>query len=435
MEEEKFWTKTRIIIIAVIVAIIAIVILSIFIHRSSMTKKYRVLESQINNAAPNYISNEEIELTEENEYRKIPISALKNKYVFNSNMDDCDGYVIAKNINNNVSYKTYIKCKKLYVTDGYGSTETGIENKTVTQTENDTKAPEIKLLGADPMTVAKDSEFVDPGATATDNVDKNITKNIKVEGTVDTSKLGEYKLVYSVSDKAGNTATKERKVVVIEGEVENKDVNPPVITFTNPNSFQKICLGQKPDLSANGVYGYTSYDDIDGNITAGVVVTDKGNINKVGTYTIDYSSKDSSGNITTASRTYSIVDCTPAPQPTPQPQPTPNPGGNSGGGNNGGSSSSGSSGGTTRPEVNITVNVTSISSVDSLTLYVGQTASLNASVLPSNATNKTLTYKSNNAGIASVDGNGNVRGVSRGETRIIITSNNNIQKAVYIVVK
>ena len=435
MEEEKFWTKTRIIAIAVIVAIIIIIIVGILIHRKSMIKKYTILESQINNAAPNYISNEDIELKEENEYRKIPISALKNKYVYNSNMDDCDGYVIAKNINNNVAYKTYIKCKKLYVTEGYGSTETGIENKTVTQTENDTKAPEIKLLGADPMTVAKDSEFVDPGATATDNVDKNITKRIKVEGTVDTTKLGEYKLVYSVSDKAGNTATKERKVVVIEGVVENKDVNPPVITFTKPNSFQKICLGQKPDLSSNGVYGYTAYDDKDGNITNNVTVSDTGNINKVGTYTVNYSIKDSSDNVTTASRTYSIVDCTP--QPTPQPQPQPS-GGNNGGGNSGGgtpSSGSSSSGGTTRPEVNITVNVTSISSVDSLTLSVGQTKSLNASVLPSNATNKTLIYKSNNAGIATVDGNGNVRGVSRGETRIIITSSNNIQKAVYIVVK
>ena len=348
-------------------------------------------------------------------------------------MDDCDGYVIAKNINNNVSYKTYIKCKKLYVTEGYGSTETGIENKTIAQSENDTKAPEIKLLGADPMTVAKDSEFVDPGATATDNVDKNITKNIKVEGTVDTTKLGEYKLIYSVADKAGNTATKERKVVVIEGVVENKDVNPPVITFTKPNSFQKICLGQKPDLSSNGVYGYTAYDDKDGNITNNVTVSDTGNINKVGTYTVNYSIKDSSDNVTTASRTYSIVDCTP--QPTPQPQPNPNP---SGGGNGGGgtpSSGTHSGGGTTRPEINITVNVTSISSVDSLTLYVGGTGSLNASVLPSNATNKSLTYKSINTGIATVDGNGIVRGVSRGETRIIITSSNNIQKAVYIVVK
>ena len=77
MEEEKFWTKTRIITIAVVVGIILIIVASILIHRKSMIKKYTILESQINNAAPNYISNEDIELKEENEYRKIPISALK----------------------------------------------------------------------------------------------------------------------------------------------------------------------------------------------------------------------------------------------------------------------------------------------------------------------------------------------------------------------
>ena len=52
MEEEKFWTKTRIIIIAAVVAVILIVIGCIFIHRNSMIKKYKLLESQINNAAP-----------------------------------------------------------------------------------------------------------------------------------------------------------------------------------------------------------------------------------------------------------------------------------------------------------------------------------------------------------------------------------------------
>ena len=433
MEEEKFWTKTRIIIISVIVLIVIIIIASIFIHRASMKKKYIILENQINNAAPNYMLRESIELKEENEYRRVPIELIKKaQLVTNSNMDDCEGYVIAKNINSVVSYKTYITCKKIYTTVGYGSTETGTENKTVTQTENDTKAPEIKLLGADPMTIALGETFKDPGATANDNVDKNITKNIKVEGTVDTSKLGEYIIVYSVKDKAGNEAKKERKVVVVEGEQEQKDINPPVISFTNPDAYQKVCIGQRVDLGVTGLYGYTAYDDIDGDITSKVIVNDTGNNSRVGTYTINYTSTDSSNNTTTATRTYSVVDCTPTPKPNPQPNPS---GGNGGG--NGGTPSSGTSsgGGTTRPEINITVNVTSINSVDSLTLNVGGTGSLNASVLPSNATNKSLTYKSNNTGIATVDGNGNVRGVSRGETRVIITSSNGVQKAVYIIVK
>lgn len=436
MEEEKFWTKTKLIIVGIVLVVILLIVGIIFLHRHTMKKKYIVLESQINNSAPNYLALEDITL-DEDEYRKIPIGLIKEKrLVTNSNIDDCEGYVIAKNKDGIIGYKTYITCKKIYETLGYGSTETGIENTEITQSQNDTKAPEIKLLGSENMSIAVGEEFTDPGATAYDKVDGDLTKSIVADGTVDITKTGEYMIVYTVSDKAGNKATKERKVIVKEGEkVEEKDANPPVITFINPNSYQKVCLGDKVDLSATGLYGYTAYDDIDGNITGNVSITgDTGSQSKTGTYTIKYSSTDSSNNTSTASRTYSVVDCKPAQPSTPSTPSTPS---NNNGGGNGGtpSSSSSSSNEVVRPNVNITVNVTSITSVDSLTLTVGSTGSLNASVLPSNATNKTLTYKSNNTAVATVDGNGIVRGVSKGETKVIITSSNNVQKAVFIIVK
>ena len=445
MEEEKFWTKTRLIIIGSLLLIIGIIVLSIFLYRSSMKKKYIVLESQINNSAPNYLALEDITLKDD-EYRKIPIELIKEKkLVTNSKIDDCEGYVIAKNNKDLVNYKTYITCKSIYTTLGYGSTETGKENEDVTQTEKDTNPPEIKLLGSEILNVVKGEKFKDPGATAYDKVDGDLSKKIKATGEVDVNKIGEYVITYTVSDKAGNKATKERKVIVEEGEKpEEKDTNPPVITFINPNSYQRICIGEKVDISATGLYGYTAYDDKDGNITNNVVISgDTAAQSKVGNYTINYSIFDAAKNATTASRTYSVVECsTPQPEPTPQPTPTPTPtptpsgGGNSGGGNGGTpSSSSSSSSEVIRPEVNIKVNVTSISAPDSLTVYLGRTASINASVLPSNASDKTLTYRSLNAGIASVDGNGTVTGVSRGETRIMVTSSNNIQKAVYIIVK
>lgn len=458
MEEEKFFTKFKLIVLGVILGIIAIIVVSILLYRNSMKKKYILLESQINNSAPNYLILEDIEL-EKDEYRKIDIKSIKEKkLVTNSNINDCSGYVISKNSKGDegqekYDYKTYLSCKKIYKTVGYGSETTGTENKTATQTENDTKAPEIKLLGSETITIAVGEEFKDPGATAYDKVDGDLTKKIKTEGKVDVNTIGEYSITYTVSDKAGNKASKERKVIVKEGEVvDANDTNPPVITFINPNSYQKVCLGDKVDISVTGAYGYTAYDDKDGNITNNVDIS--GEItaqHRTGTYTINYVVSDSSNNRTTASRTYSVIDCK---QPEPTPTPTPNPGGNGGGnsgGNNGGgnsggnsgggssggssSSSSSSSGGSTRPDVNITVNVTSISCVDSITLSVGGSQNLNASVLPSNATNKSLSYRSLNTGIASVDGNGTVRGVSKGETRIMITSSNNVQKAVYIIVR
>jgi len=80
----------------------------------------------------------------------------------------------------------------------------------------DTTAPVITLKGANPMMVNKDSTFEDPGYTATDDKDGDITSKVKTEGTVDTSVEGTYYIKYNVSDAAGNKAEeKVRKVKVL----------------------------------------------------------------------------------------------------------------------------------------------------------------------------------------------------------------------------
>ncbi|WP_397221691.1 immunoglobulin-like domain-containing protein [Peribacillus simplex] len=50
--------------------------------------------------------------------------------------------------------------------------------------------------------------------TARDNIDGNLTKLIKITGTVNINKRGTYFLTYSVSDKAGNKAVVKRKIMV-----------------------------------------------------------------------------------------------------------------------------------------------------------------------------------------------------------------------------
>lgn len=79
----------------------------------------------------------------------------------------------------------------------------------------DTTAPVISLVGDNPMTIYVGSEFVDPGATAQDNIDGNITSEIVVGGYVDTNTVDTYALVYTVIDAAGNTANARRTVNVV----------------------------------------------------------------------------------------------------------------------------------------------------------------------------------------------------------------------------
>lgn len=88
--------------------------------------------------------------------------------------------------------------------------------KTIEVVVADTKAPAITLAGDSEMTVEAGTEFSDPGYTAEDNYDGDVTGKVSVDGDVDTKKCGDYTIKYTVSDSAGNEATVERNVMVYD---------------------------------------------------------------------------------------------------------------------------------------------------------------------------------------------------------------------------
>lgn len=59
---------------------------------------------------------------------------------------------------------------------------------------------------------------------------------------------------------------------------------------------------------------------------------------------------------------------------------------------------------------------------DTATIKIGETTKLNATVLPDNADNKEVTFKSSNEAVATVDGTGLVTGVAEGEADITVTT-------------
>ena len=96
-------------------------------------------------------------------------------------------------------------------------------NVIIRVTDVDDTEPIISLKGANPLTVAKNSDFNDPGYTASDNADGDISSEVLVSGDVDTKIAGTYSINYNVSDKKGNKAkTKTRDVIVT-------DQSPPQI--------------------------------------------------------------------------------------------------------------------------------------------------------------------------------------------------------------
>lgn len=78
-------------------------------------------------------------------------------------------------------------------------------------------------------------------------------------------------------------------------------------------------------------------------------------------------------------------------------------------------------------EITITVEPTLVSSIilnqPSITMRVTNEIQLSATVLPTTATDKTLTWTSSNSSIASVDSNGKVTAVKEGQASIICTAN------------
>ena len=82
--------------------------------------------------------------------------------------------------------------------------------------KDDTTAPVIKLIGSsvDVVPYKSVSAYVDPGVTATDETDGDITTNVVDSGSVDVNTIGTYYLKYSITDKAGNTSSIKRVVIV-----------------------------------------------------------------------------------------------------------------------------------------------------------------------------------------------------------------------------
>jgi hypothetical protein len=166
--------------------------------------------------------------------------------------------------------------------------------------EPDTVAPHIVLKGAPIMTVWKDSAYVEPGYTATDNMDGDITARVVITGgPVNTRVLGSDTLTYTVADLAGNS-TSQRRIIQVKEYIPGRDSLPPIITLRGA-ADTSIAVG-----STWTEPGYTAIDNVDGDVTSKVTVREQNNrqINTQvpGSYTLLYAVADVAGNAAEVAR-------------------------------------------------------------------------------------------------------------------------------------
>lgn len=186
----------------------------------------------------------------------------------------------------------------------------------------DDVAPVIALTGDDPQLIDLGGTYTELGATASDNIDGDLTAAIDIDASaVDTTTPGDYTVSYSVTDAAGNQATANRTVTV----ADLADTTPPVITLLGDNP-QVITVG-----SAYMELGATATDNIDGDLSTAIVIDSSAvNTAVAGSYSVTYDVTDAAGNAaTTATRTVT-VQAAPPPPPPPPPPPTRSGGGSMG---------------------------------------------------------------------------------------------------------
>ena len=193
------------------------------------------------------------------------------------------------------------------VTDSDKNNTTVIRKVTVkAKPEEKPEVPEEKpeekpeIINSVPEIIAYDKELkvgqkfdAKLDVTANDKEDGDITNRILViEDTVDVNKVGEYKVVYEVTDNNGATVRKTITVKVVSND-------KPVISGAEDITIE---FGSEFDKYA----GVKATDTEDKDITSKIVVTGEVNVNVAGVYELKYSVTDLDGNTTTVIRKVTV---------------------------------------------------------------------------------------------------------------------------------
>ena len=246
----KYKKKVLVIVLIVLIAVsISIAIGSLILYISNTYKKKEIKKEEIKHEVI-FTLNEPLEQVIEvkNAYEELGCSAL-----IDNEDKTSDIQIDISNVNTDLLGEYKVKYYVILDDIEYNYFRTV---KVV-----DTTNPEIKLNGNEKIIIVKGEKYVEPGYIATDNYDGDITDKVVTSSNVDSNNVGEYKVVYTITDTSGNTYVKERVVivknpnkVVVVNNSENKEVKKEVV----PTNYSNTITSNK--FTNNGFYieGYNS---------------------------------------------------------------------------------------------------------------------------------------------------------------------------------
>ena len=161
-------------------------------------------------------------------------------------VDACDGDV-SSDIKTKMEQVNDYTWKVTYTVKDSHDNESTAEREVCLQ---DTEAPQITLNGDADITIKEQEKYEDPGVTAVDDRDGDITDQVVKEGYVDVYRSGTYTVTYTATDSSGNTAQATRNVTVEKVEVNTGDAI--YLTFDDGPSSD-VTVRVLDTLKANGI--------------------------------------------------------------------------------------------------------------------------------------------------------------------------------------
>jgi len=154
-----------------------------------------------------------------------------------------------------------------------------LEDKTVTRTilvvPTENQVTYLILSGQTTMFLKVGETYNEPGYQIIDNLEDDLKDKVVITGNVNTNKSGTYKLIYTVTNKSGETIREERTIIVMDSTVNitysptidtNEDVT--INISVNDNYFDYLLLpdGTKItsrdatfEVTKNDIYNFTIY--------------------------------------------------------------------------------------------------------------------------------------------------------------------------------
>ena len=281
-KREFLFLKNKKLLVIILLIVIALITIFVVITRD---KKYKSLEESMIATGMNYVKSGRIDIKEDSYFT---LSQMGMKQIY-----DCkkDSGVLIKTTANGIDYEVYLICDSYksstmesttskyisliganplivesntsfvdpgYNSNGYvvekytnfknspglytvtylvyenGSLKEKVNRYVVVSNYASADAPVITLNGDSNVVLKVGSAYNEPGYVAIDPTDGVITSKVRTQSNVDINTIGEYEIVYKVTNSKGLTSTKKRLVSIID-----KDLNIYAQVSLSPESETK----------------------------------------------------------------------------------------------------------------------------------------------------------------------------------------------------